>query len=193
MRPLAFLPILALAACGSSARPVSKDAIAPATTNPCFTNAPPLEAVAIHQQLDKHTWWWSQSEAEIPPPEAFGSCTVHRGKITAADGTIVAELSCGVDIMVRGIRDDLGLQLGAHGREMLSRWKQPHGDLMCLANGPDQTRCRYERAEDQDTDFSSYVVAGAMPAGTDSLTGPDAERFFAEREIVQILYSAWCH
>ena len=63
-----------------------------------------------------------------------------------------------------------------------------------MNNGPDQTRCRYDRADDGgDADLTAYVVAGNLPAGVDALRGADAEAFLAEREVVEIWHSVWCH
>lgn len=111
----------------------------------------------------------------------------------AADGTLVAELGCGVRIVVPGIRDDLGLELGtgARGQDVLDRLPKPSPPLTCWANGPDQTRCRPDRTDDSDTDASSYVVAGSF-AG-DALTGADAVAFFAPKTLVELDMSVWCH
>ncbi len=195
--------LVAMAACGggtvtrapSPAPPTTgrSTPAASANTTPCFAGGRPLVADEIHKRLEKHSWWWSQEEPDSPPPEAFGSCTVHRGKIRAADGTLVAELSCGVHILVRGIRDDVGIEIGARGADVMPRWTVPHGPLVCIGNGPDQTRCRYDRPDDGDTDFTTYIVAGALDTGTDALTGAAAESFFSSREVVEIQHSVWCH
>ena len=189
------LVLIGVVACGGSdaARPPPAPAAAPAG-NPCFAGAPPLVADDVHKQFEKHAdFLWAGSDTGAPPPETFGTCTVHEGNIRAADGTVVAEIGCGLQINVRGIRDDLGIEIGARGADVLSAWTEPHGQMECLGNGPSQTRCRYDRAEDSDTDFTAYIVAGGLPAGSDALTGAAAERFFAEREIVQIWHSVWCH
>ncbi|MBK9030728.1 MAG: hypothetical protein IPL61_05210 [Myxococcales bacterium] len=186
-----------LAACGGAAvAPVAEavpPAPAPASVTPCFPDRPPLDAGDLLRQLEQHAWWWAQDEAELPPPEAFGTCTVHRGQIHSADGVVVAELGCGVQIFVPGIHDEVGIELGARGADVMARWTAPHGPMLCTGDGPDQARCGYERPEDGDTDLTRYVVAGALPPDVDALTGADAEVFFAPRRVVQIHYSGWCH
>lgn len=48
-------------------------------------------------------------------------------------------------VLVPGIKDDLGLELGkgARGQDVLDR-SPDHPPMTCWANGPDQTRCRFE-------------------------------------------------
>jgi hypothetical protein len=177
--------------CGSSAKPAPPT---PAKASiPCFPDrTAPLEALTIYKDLEKHAMGWMMPEDERPAPEPYGTCRVADSKITAADGTVVAELSCGVHILVPGIKDDLGFALGtgARGQDVLDRAKD-HPPLSCWANGPTQSRCRFDRREDADTDTSSYVVAGSFPG--DALTGADAEAFFAPRELVELDVSIWCH
>jgi hypothetical protein len=181
----------AAAGCGSPATPREPTN---ASATPCFADAPPLAARDIHQTLEKHSWWLPGTDQnEAPPPEPFGTCTAHKGKVTAADGTLVAELGCGVHVYVRGIHDELGLGIGATGADVIARWNTPHGPMQCFNNGPGMSRCSFDRPPDGDTDLTSYVVAAELPAGTDVLTGDAAERLFAPREIVQFMYSAWCH
>jgi hypothetical protein len=130
-----WLIVAGLAACGGGPRPAAAPApaapspptAAPPTAaptagaNPCFDGAPPLVAGELHGRLEKHTWSWSQDGDEVPPPERLGTCTAHRGKLVTADGTVVAELGCGVQIFTRGIRDDLGLEIGARGADVIER------------------------------------------------------------------------
>ena len=146
----------------------------------------------MYKELEKYAMSWMMPDDERPPPEPWGSCTIADSKITAADGTAIAELSCGVRILVPGIKDDLGLELGtgARGQDVLDRVPD-HPPLSCWANGPTQSRCRFDRADDNDTDSSSYVVDGSF-AG-DALTGADAVAFFAPRELVELDVSIWCH
>ena len=158
---------------------------------PCFPEATaPLEAIDVYRRLEAHSWALYGPEEDAPPPEAFGTCTVTGGRIVAADGTPVGELGCGLRILVPGIRDDVGLELGARGQDVLDR-SPGHPPLTCFPNGPDQARCRFDRAEDTDTDSTTYVVAGAL--GEDVLAGDAALAFFAPRPVVEIGFSVWCH
>jgi hypothetical protein len=194
------LVLIVVAACGgSSSKPAASPEPAPARPQPpgrvpCFNDrTEPLEATAMYEELQKYAMSWMMPEDEKPPPAPYGSCTVADGKITAADGTLVAELTCGVHILVPGIKDDLGFELGtgARGQDVLDR-KPGHPPLTCWANGPTQTRCRFDRPDDEaDTDSSSYVVDGSISA--DALTGADAIAFFAPRELVELDVSIWCH
>lgn len=146
----------------------------------------------LYKQLEAYSWsvYLGPDEAP-PPPTTFGTCTVNRNIVRAADGTIVAELGCGVRVLAPGIVDDLGLQLGARGQDVLDRKPKPVQPLVCTANGPDQVRCRFEREPDRDTDSSWYVLAGHL--GEDVLTGEAAARWFGPARIVEIEVSVWCH
>lgn len=158
---------------------------------PCFPG-PPLVAADMFKALEKYAWsLYLGPDEPAPPPTTYGSCKVDRNRVTSADGKLVAELGCGVRVLSPGILDDLGLQLGAHGQDVLDRKPKPVRPMTCMANGPDQVRCMFERGEDEDTDASWYVVAGSF-AG-DVLTGPAASAYFAARPIVEIEVSVWCH
>ncbi len=183
-------PGVARAPVAGAPGPTASPAASAAAGAPC-TAGPSLEASALYRRFERHAGWWSEGD-EAPPPEPFGTCTVHRGELRAADGGLVAGLGCGVTIHVPGIRDDLGLELGARGRDVLARWTAPRGRLVCIGNGPDQTRCRFDRADDGDPDHTAYVVAGGLGA-VEALAGAAAEAFFAPREIVEIWHSVWCH
>ncbi len=191
-----LLALVAVAGCGSSSpapSPVVPSA-PPASRVPCFPErTEPLVALDMYRQLEKHAMSWMMPDDERVPPEPYGTCQVASSQLRAADGTLVAELGCGVRILVPGIRDDLGLELGtgARGQDVLDRLPAPTPPLTCWANGPDQTRCRPDRADDSDTDASSYVVAGSF-AG-DALTGEEALAFFAPRPLVELDVSVWCH
>jgi hypothetical protein len=197
-----ILVLVVVAACGGSsskhtaATPPTESPPArpqPPGRVPCFSErTAPLEATAMYEELQKYAMSWMMPDDEKPPPATYGSCTVADSKITAADGTLVAELTCGVRILVPGIEDDLGFELGtgARGQDVLDR-KPGHPPLTCWANGPTQSRCRFDRPDDSDTDSSAYVVDGSFPG--DALTGADAVAFFAPRELVELDVSIWCH
>ena len=173
---------------------VGNGAASPSTGNPCFAGAPPLIADKVHEQFEPHAELsWAGSGNGPPPAETFGTCTVHDGKIRAADGTVVAQIDCGLDIHTRGIRDSLGIEVGARGADVLAAWTRPHGPMVCVGNGPSQTRCRFKRTHAHELPATSYVIAGSLPSGSDALSGLPAERFFAEREIVHIGHNVWCH
>ena len=171
----------------------TEPARAPAPAGPpCFPDGPPLDGRAVYERLQRHAMAAFGPEDEAPPPEPFGTCTVTRGILRAADGTAVGELGCGLRILVPGIRDDLGLELGARGQDVLDRRPAPRTRLVCHGNGPGQARCNFERADDADLDGTAYVVAvdGDL---AEPLVGPAAEAFFAPRRLVEIQLSVWCH
>jgi hypothetical protein len=184
--------VLALLACGATAaapkppRPV-------ATSNPCFPGNPPIVANEMWKTLEKYSWSVYASEGEQPPPPTtYGSCKVERNQVTTASGTLVAELGCGVRVLVPGIRDHLGIEIGkAIGKDVLERAPATSSKLTCYPNGPDQARCHFERSEGTDTDPDAYVVAGKLDA--DVLAGDAARTFFATRPIVELGVSIWCH
>jgi len=165
----------------------------PAATpgNPCFPGAPAVAATAIYQRLEKYAWSLYASETDPPPPPTtYGRCKVDRNKVTAPDGSLVVELGCGVRVVARGIYDQLGLQLGAHGKDVLARHGKPT-PLTCYANGPDLVRCHFDREEDSDLSTNWYVVAGTL--GEDPLSGQAARDYFSPRAIVELDANVWCH
>lgn len=185
--------VLALLACGATAAAPKQPPPRPVrTTNPCFERSPPIVANDLWKTLEKYSWSVYSSEGEqAPPPTTYGSCTVDRNRVTTSSGTLVAELGCGVRVLVPGIRDRLGIEVGkATGKDVLERStsKMP---LVCFANGPDQARCHFERPEDSDTDSDAWVVAGQITG--DVMTGDAARAFFATKPIVELGVSIWCH
>jgi hypothetical protein len=194
------LIVLSLLGCGATPTapkaPVPNTSVkAPVTPteNPCFANKPAIVAAEMWKTLEKYSWSVYLSEEEqAPPPTTFGSCKVERNKVTS-NGTLVAELGCGVRVLSRGILDDLGLQIGARGQDVLDRKPKPVPGLACMANGPDQVRCHFDRAEDSDLDASWYVVSGKLGKDDDALTGNAAREFFASRTLIELDVSIWCH
>lgn len=174
-------------------------AVAPGRAGaPCFPARAGLPARELYDRLERHSWAAMDPEAAVPA-ERFGGCEVDRGVVRAADGSIVAELGCGVRIMAAGITDELGLAVGARGADVVARWAGPdapgHGQLVCTGNGPAQVRCRFDRPDDGDTALTAYVVGGALDAGVDVLAGPAAEAWLGgpTRRLEEIWYSVWCH
>lgn len=187
--------VLALLACGATAaapKPVRSTKPTPSSTNPCFPDRPPLDAHVLWKDLEKYSWSLYLSEDEPPPPPTrYGSCRVERNLVTAATGRQVAELGCGVRVLVPGIRDSLGLELGASGADVLARKPRPTPELTCMPNGSEQVRCRFDREPDRDTDSDWYVVGGRLDG--DVLTGEAARAWFATRTLVELDVSIWCH
>ncbi len=186
--------VLALLACGATAAAPKQPTSKPERTrNPCFEASPPIAAADLWKALEKYSWSVYQSaEEKPPPPTMYGSCKVDRNKVTTTAGTLVAELGCGVRVLVPGIRDSLGIELGtATGKDVLERRPKPTTPLTCLANGHDQARCHFDRAENADTDSDWYVVAGQV--GDEPLTGDAATKFFSDKRLVELDVSIWCH
>jgi hypothetical protein len=185
-----IVPLVLVLGCGSAA-PAPPAAPASISSTPCFPG-PPLVAGAMYEALEKYAWSLYLSENEpAPPPTTYGTCKVERNVVSAADGKVIAELGCGVRVLSPGILDDLGLQLGARGQDVLDRKRKPVRPLTCMANGPDQVRCTFERELDSDTNSTWYAVGGAL--AEDVLTGDAATTYFAPRSIVEIDVSMWCH
>jgi len=161
----------------------------PAPT-PCFPDGPALRASAIYEKLETFSWSLYAAAGDIKPHGTFGSCTVAGNIVTDADGSTVAELGCGVRILTTGIVDDLGLEIGATGQDVLDRKPRPQQPLTCFPNGADQTRCMFDRPPDHDTDGTMYVVTGSLD---EPITGAKAAKHFASRTIVEIHTSVWCH
>ena len=184
--------LLVFVACSTASprpAPPPQPTPAPRTGAPCFPMKPELRAADIYKELEKYSAaWYLGAEDSFPPPKAWGTCTVERGQIFDANGKLVAELSCGVRVVSPRIVDELGITIGARGKDVLAR---NAGPLQCVANGADQVRCMLPRRDGADVDANSYVVRGEL--GEDVLTGDAANAFFAEREIVEMLVSVWCH
>jgi len=188
------LAILMLLACGATAAaPKTTPKPTVATTNPCFANKPPIVATEMWKTLEKYSQSLYLGEDEPPPsPTTYGTCKVERNRVTTPSGTLVAELGCSVRVLVPGIVDELGLQLGrVRGQDVLDRSPQPPRSLTCMNNGPDQARCQFARPDGGETDPTDYRVAGSI--AEDVLTGDAATKFFASRPLVEIGVSIWCH
>ena len=176
----------------SAATPI--ETVAPVVTNnPCFAGKPAIKAGTLWKDLEPYSWSvYLNPDEQPPPPTTYGSCKVERNQVTTASGQLVAELGCGVRVLVPGIHDGLGLELGsATGKDVLDRWPKPQPNLTCIGNGPDQTRCHFDRAPDSDTNPDSYVVAGTLDK--DAVTGEAARAFLADKRIVELHVSMWCH
>lgn len=144
----------------------------------------------MHAQLEEYASSL-YNEPDLPVPKGrFGTCSVVGNVVTVERGSIVAELGCGVRLVRTGIVDDLGLEIGATGQDVLDRKLRPTEPLRCFPNGAAQTRCMFERAPDGDTDGTAYVVDGAT---SEPVRGAAAVTYFASRTIVEIHVSAWCH
>ncbi len=199
-RDMRSLVVIALAGCSSAGPPpvtsttvARPNAAIQPTENPCFPTATPIRAIDMWHTLEKYSWSVYLQEGEpTPPPTTYGSCNVNLNKVTAADGHLVAELGCGVRVLGRGIVDPMGLQIGAAGKDVLDRWPHRGQPLTCMANGPDQVRCRFDLSEAAGDDEHSYfVVAGSL--GEAVLTGEAAVAYFAPRPLVELDVSVWCH
>jgi len=194
---LALTCLITMLGCGgpsprASATASSAPSPPPPGASPCFPAGPALDAVALHQQFERY---WKFVNPSPPPPTRLGACQVQAGEwageLRAADGTLLAEISCGVRILVPGIRDELGLEVGGRGQDVLDRKPAPQTELLCLGNGPDQLRCEFARRDDSDVDGTSYVIAGTL--GDDVLRGEAARQRLAAATLLEIHYSAWCH
>jgi hypothetical protein len=157
--------------------------------HPCFPNKPAVAAQDLHSALDVYTYQYVEGD-KLPPPIKYGTCRVSAGKVVAANGGLVAGLGCGTRVVVPGIRDDYGLEIGAFGKQVLDRI-QPDRALVCVSNGPRQVRCIFASVLEENRSGPSYVVAGMLK--TDQLTGDDARKFFASRRLVELHVVATCH
>jgi hypothetical protein len=195
MARVAVLVVTVSACASATAPPHAAPTAAPPPVTPAADIGPcglpgPLDAIAIYRQLERHSWAGYDRSQRVPD-ERFGTCTVARSQIRASDGALVAELGCGVRVVAPGIRDTLGIEIGALGADVLAR--APVGrPLFCVGNGPGQIRCGLERAAaDDDVDPSTYVVPGDLD--DEVVRGDAAARFFAPRTVVELHANVWCH
>ncbi|HEU0036000.1 MAG TPA: hypothetical protein VFQ53_35555 [Kofleriaceae bacterium] len=180
--------IVALIAC---AWPAAAAAHKPKRSTPCFPERTSLSASAMFKTLEKFAWSLYDTGDAPPPKGSYGTCTVEKNVVRDASGKTVAELGCGVRIVVPGIHNDLGIEVGARGRDVLASPKRPKTPLVCRGNGEGQTWCRFDRLPDTDTDLDGYVLAGEL--GEEVLTGKRALAWFRDHRIVEIHTSVWCH
>src|SRR5689334_13054279 len=111
------LSLLTIAACASAPHAPAPRMVATGGA-PCFPDRAALDAPKVYEELEKYAWSLYASADDPPIPDGmYGTCKVSRNVVSAKDGTVVAELGCGVRILVPGIRDELGLQLGARGSD----------------------------------------------------------------------------
>jgi len=188
--------LVVLGACASaptiSPVPAAAPPQLPGAGDPCHAGAPAIAAAAVWKQLEPYSWSvYANPDEAPPPPTSYGQCRVARNQVTAPDGTLVVELGCGVRVLRAGIYDQLGIQVGARGQEVLARHRG--SPLTCFANGPDQVRCHFDRDAGDDSDLSTnwYVVEGAL--GEVPLTGQAAYAYFAPRTLVEVGANIWCH
>src|SRR5262245_24793882 len=148
---VASIGLVVLACGGSTSTPtpqpppvVALPDASPTTSGgaPCQPQRDVLIATEVYKQLESMIP--IMGEETKSKRGTFGTCSVVDGKILTADNKLVGELGCGLRILVPGIRDDLGLELGATGADVLAKKKQPVPTLRCLPNGPDQARCMFD-------------------------------------------------
>jgi len=164
-------------------------------STPCFpTQKKPLVALEIHKKLENHVTSLHDSKDESLTSIAYGTCKLTGNELREADGSLVGELGCGMRVVRRGIADGLGIQVGAHGRDVIARKPKPLPALTCTSNGEGKAICRFasgaHAATSVDAHPDSYIVMGGLD---EVLTGAEALAFFREREIAEILVSFWCH
>jgi hypothetical protein len=193
--------VLVLVASGVSAETRAEPHAKPATAKPARASTPcfpaqkkPLVALEIHKKLASHVTSLHDSKDESVKAVAYGTCKLTGNELREADGSLVGELGCGMRVVRRGIADGLGIQVGAHGRDVIARKPKPLPALTCTSNGEDQAICRFatgaHSATSVDAHPDAYVVRGGLD---DVVTGADALAFFGQREIAEILVSFWCH
>lgn len=193
--------LVAVAGCAShAARPTSHAAHATArATTPCQPDRPPLDAEQVFHQLEQYSAYDHAWRDDETPSGTFGTCTIDRGVIRDRAGVEIAELHCGITVKAPGWIDHLGLQVGARGQDVIDR-ERAHGDLVCVSDGPERSRCWFSGAGDDEqlTEADQYTVDGdvmaAAGAGDASeVTGAPALAFFAPRTIVELTRRVYCH
>ncbi|MEO8702426.1 MAG: hypothetical protein ABI867_20450 [Kofleriaceae bacterium] len=168
----------------------------PAAAAPCFpATTKPLVAAEIVKRLSKYmgSMYEGESDPAVKPPSTtFGSCKVVRNAITDRDGSLVAELGCGMRVVKRGIVDGRGVQVGSLGKDVLAK---KTGEVRCVSNGPGQVRCHVAVSASPtsvDADGDAYVVAGDL-GDEEVVTGAAARAFLAPRRLVELHVNFWCH
>jgi hypothetical protein len=179
-------------ASASPKKPPAKHKASAKPVTPCFPGQPSVAARDIHTKLKRYAdSLFAQPEDPPLPPAKFGTCTIKGNVLREANGKVVAELGCGIRVLSRGIHDELGIEIGARGQDVIDHKPASAKVLRCVANGPDQVRCRFDRAPDEDIDANDYSVAGKL--GEDVLVGDAAVAFFAPRTVLELEANVWCH
>lgn len=182
---IGLLPLLAFAAAAHAA--------------PCF----PEKRTA---RPDHRLWllhgWFDDDMKRGGPKGTWGTCTVNKGVVRERDGTRVAEIYCGLDILVPGLVDDHGIGVGAIGEQVLEAYGDgPSSTIVCAHTFEPKVR-RARCWIPDDPSFArgrrwSYVVAGRLPE-TDAergwlVRGEAALAFFRTRTILEIEHRGACH
>jgi hypothetical protein len=156
-------------------------------TTPCFPGQP-LDAWKLYRDLEPYSTLFSDYERKTT---SYGTCTVDDAALREADGSLVAELGCGVRVVRAGIVDEHGAHVGMRGSELVTRLaRHTWFETRCVANGPEQTRCAYLGGEGSPRG-NEYVVAGGI--GEQILLGDQALAFLRTRTIVEMHVRTTCH
>src|SRR5262245_22054906 len=95
---------------------------------PCLTDRRTLPGAVMYNDLGRYAKMFD----EHPPSGRYGSCTVANGQVRDADGTLVAELTCGITAHVRGITDHLGFEVGARGVDVAAAYPNAKLRILCV-------------------------------------------------------------
>lgn len=188
---------LLIAGCGSSppvAEPEPAVAVPVAGGAPCFPG-PPLVATTVHQQLERFSASIGNWDGRAPLPRGrFGDCRVVDGKVIDAAGDVVAELGCGIGVWQPGIVDDLGLQIGAAGADILAREPNAAARLVCMIGA--RTDCWFRDPDDNGEPRATYTLTDPLPAPEGSpvsVQGADAVAVLRARRVERFHMTVYCH
>ncbi len=178
MKTARWIPLVTVVALGA-------DALAA----PCFADRKTLVASAVHRDLHLHAVFVGTPEA--PPPERYGTCTVGAGTVRDDSGTLVADLSCGITVHVKGIVDHLGFEVGAPGRDIAKAY--PNEEAVCREDWGGFVRCWFQ--PDDGLPPAHYIFKGTLRDATlqHPARGKRARTFVRTHRVRRVVQRMHCH
>ena len=167
----------------------------PGRRAPCFANRDVLVGSEVWRDVGAYAIGMSSDE---PPSGTYGTCTIKNGQLRDANGTLLAEIHCGITVYTPGIVDHLGFEIGARGADIAA--EHATQDTMCWHDFTDDdgvakhTRCWFfaNEGEEAGSHYSVAGLAAAMPE-QGPLRGAAARGFFTSRTVSHFTVRMSCH
>lgn len=173
----------------------------PARAAPCF---PDKKSVRIDHRLWALAPDLDDNYHYVGGKGTWGTCTANRGIIRDPDGSLVARLGCGLVIKRSGLVNELGIEVGMRGEQVLEAYGDgPSSRLACMSTYEPRRRRTYcwiavESVDDQRTTSTwGYTVWGRLPTSEvdtgGTVIGEKALAFFRTRTVLEMTSRGNCH
>jgi hypothetical protein len=180
---------------------LSATAAAPARAAPCF---PDKKSVRIDHRLWALAPDLDENYEYVGGKGAWGTCTANRGVIRDRDGSLVAMLGCGLVVKGSGLANELGIEVGMRGAQVLEAYGDgPSSMLACRSTYEPHQRRTYcwipmDHVDQRLTTSTwGYTVWGRLPkSAVDEngiATGENALAFFRTRTVLEMTDRGSCH